>query len=336
MSIIRRVQKCHNEGKIYNAATNSCVEKDGSIGKSIILPPESLSVQMLREVLKERGIRGISNKKKDELIEMYNASSVPGKKVKSNLMNEEARSKKERECKEKGKVLNPATGRCNKIKKARSKPASPARSKPASPARSKPASPVRSKPASPALNKPDSPARSKPASPVVKDVYFRNLGYDMVVNIIKFLRIPELVNMYNTNKEMREIIIDYMTKRVSKATPLQLGEILLETRGKLNRQMFTDMVYKEIDKRGLDSSLFGYVGVIAPKGKFALNAAVIIGDSGDQARYIKYNAKKRLVYVGKTGKIIGYHFSPGSFSKYIVEFPDKQIEEFHSHFIFGL
>ena len=100
--------------------------------------------------------------------------------------------------------------------------------------------------------------------------------------------------------------------------------------------MFTDMVYKEIDKRGLNASLFGYVGVIAPKGKFALNDSVIIGDSGDQARYIKYNSKRRLVYVGKSGKIIGYHYSPGSFSKYIVEFPDKQIEEFHSHFIFKL
>ena len=81
------------------------------------------------------------------------------------------------------------------------------------------------------------------------------------------------------------------------------------------------------------SGKFSHItGKIRPKGKFNLGDRVEIPVPHDLDRFISYNTKKRTIYIGKKGVIIGYEYKGGS-SKYLVDFQNGQIDLFHSHFI---
>jgi hypothetical protein len=58
---------------------------------------------------------------------------------------------------------------------------------------------------------------------------------------------------------------------------------------------------------------------------------VVISDS----RWGSYQPNRSSKYIGHAGKVVGYKQVPGSYVKYAVEFPDKNVETFHSHYIIG-
>lgn len=356
MSLVRLVQKCHSQGKILNPVSRRCVSRTGAIGKNIVLDPEMLSVKMLREFLAEKGIKGISKSSKEELIKLYkqefHTQKSPVKKSEKTLSEEELKKKVEA-CKAKGKILNMKTLRCNKKpaspKHASPRPASP---RPASPRHASPkhasprhASPKHASPkhASPkhasskhASPRPASPkhasskhASPRPASPK-RSAGFSELPIEIIENIVKYTRGIDLVNLYDTNKELRAIVRRELVNRIKIS-----DMISIEKYHKLKRQWVDEIINSELARRKITSGYFSAVGKVPSKGKFAL---------GDEAkvkyddRFVKYNGKHRMKYVGQVGRIVGYQSRPGptserSFSKYLVEFPDKSIEKFHSTFL---
>ena len=301
MSTVRLVQKCHSQGKILNPISRRCVSRTGAIGKNIVLDPEMLSVKMLREFLALKGIKGISKTQKEELIQLYkkefHKQKSPVKSSRKTLSDEELKKKAEA-CKAKGKILNMKTLRCNK------QPASP-----------RPSSP---KPSSP---KPSSPKRS---------TGFSDLPIEIIENIVKYTQGIDLVNLYDTNKELRAIVRKELVDRLKISSML-----IIEKYHKLNRPWVDEIINSELARRKITSVYFSAVGQVPRKGKFALGDEVKVKYDD---RFVKYNGKHRMKYVGQVGRIVGYQSKAGpaserSFSKYLLEFPDKSIEKFHSTFL---
>jgi hypothetical protein len=52
-------------------------------------------------------------------------------------------------------------------------------------------------------------------------------------------------------------------------------------------------------------------------------------------RWDIYQSQRSGKYIGQVGKVVGYKYMPGSYSKYAVEFSDKNVEAFHAHYILG-
>lgn len=52
-------------------------------------------------------------------------------------------------------------------------------------------------------------------------------------------------------------------------------------------------------------------------------------------RWDIYQSQRSGKYIGEVGKVVGYKNVPGSYSKYAVEFSDKNIEAYHAHYILG-
>ena len=100
---------------------------------------------------------------------------------------------------------------------------------------------------------------------------------------------------------------------------------------------------KEIEKRKnkliLSSKFKTLIGTAPKNGKFKFgdHVRVISGRADNPAtpndRFIMYNSKKRVEYIGKRGTIMGYEYKPGGTAKYIIEFTNGKTDIFHSHFI---
>ena len=84
------------------------------------------------------------------------------------------------------------------------------------------------------------------------------------------------------------------------------------------------LTLQEIQKRGFYSP--------APRCKFQDgDYLVVFGDH----RWSTYHSNRAAAYIGKVGKVVGYKALSGACVKYALEFPDKSIEVFHSHYLLG-
>ena len=175
----------------------------------------------------------------------------------------------EEKCKAQGKLLNPVTRRCNKIKKSKASRRSVTKSKGLS---------------------------------SISELEKKCKAQGKLLNPVT-LRCNKIKKSKVTSKASRKRL-----SPVSKATGRSAGYV------------------------NIDARLVPFLARSVPGGKFQLGDKVRIFDDA-KGRFISYNGLKREKFIGEHGIIVGYHFVKGSFSKYLVEFKDGTIEEFHSHFI---
>jgi len=69
-----------------------------------------------------------------------------------------------------------------------------------------------------------------------------------------------------------------------------------------------------------------------PRARHQIGDYVIIKSDG---RWPMYQSARSSPYIGQYGKVVGYKQATGSYVKYAVEFPDKNVEAFHSHYVAG-
>lgn len=90
------------------------------------------------------------------------------------------------------------------------------------------------------------------------------------------------------------------------------------------KDFLTEATLKELKAKG-----FGKPG---PRAKYQIGDFVIIAADN---RWDIYQSQRSGNYMGQYGKVVAYKQVPGSYVKYAVEFPDKNIEAFHSHYVIG-
>ena len=81
---------------------------------------------------------------------------------------------------------------------------------------------------------------------------------------------------------------------------------------------------QELRKKG-----FGDPG---PRARHQIGDYVVVKSDG---RWLIYQSNRSTPYAGQYGKVVGYKQVPGSYIKYAVEFPDGNVEAFHSHYMAG-
>jgi hypothetical protein len=69
-----------------------------------------------------------------------------------------------------------------------------------------------------------------------------------------------------------------------------------------------------------------------PRAKFKNGDIVVVRDHG---KFSTYHNKKHIPYINKVGVVVGYKNVPGAYTKYTLEFEDKNLLMIHSNFLYG-
>jgi len=95
---------------------------------------------------------------------------------------------------------------------------------------------------------------------------------------------------------------------------------------------FHQLVHSILVAEAKDIDLSAY-NTPPPRAKFQAGDFVIVRDS--RGKYAAYHSSRYLPYVNKVGRVVSYRNVPGAYSKFALEFIDKNILPIHSQFLDG-